>query len=533
MRRVFFCILSKDYSKLMKKLLTILLLAAATLVSCGPGTTTAVNPLTYSDTPDPDVIRVGDDFYMVTTTMYFCPMVPIMHSRDLVHWEIVSYVVDDLGDIDNYTFANGRNAYGKGQWATSLKYHDGFFYVLFITNETHKTYIYRTDDVTRSGWDRVSVIDGFFHDATLFWDEDGRVYVVYGNTQLRVTELEKDLSGVKADGTDEMIIEFRPRGFILGAEGSRFFKKDGWYYLLEIDWPGGGIRTQRCWRSRDITGPYEEKIVCQGTLGGRTDGIAQGTVVETQYGDWYALVFQDHGAVGRIVTIQPVTWTEEWPMMGENGVPVESVEVNLKPGGKDYLYASDEFNKKDLALVWQWNHKPLDGCWSINAERKGWLRLTTGQLATGISDARNTLTQRTVGPKCASVVRMDASGLKDGDFAGICTFQSNRIAIGVKAEDGDKFIEATVEGGRQPMKVLRHIPVEKDVVYLRLDYDFTDDTATMSYSYDNKNWGLIDYQLKMRFTLDYFTGYRTGLFCFATEELGGYADFDFFRQNTL
>lgn len=518
----------------MKKLLSILLMAAA-FAACGPKptTTTCVNPLTYADTPDPDVIRVGDDFYMVTTTMYFCPMVPIMHSRDLVHWEIVSYVLEDLGDIDNYTFAGGKNAYGKGQWATSLKYHDGYYYVLFITNETHKTYIYRTKDITKSNWDCVSVIDEFFHDATLFWDEDNRVYVVYGNTQLRVTELEADLSGVKKDGINEMIVEYRPEGYILGAEGTRFFKKDGWYYLLEIDWPGGGVRTQRCWRSVNLTGPYEEKVVCQGTLGGRGDGIAQGTIVDTPKGDWYAIVFQDHGAVGRIVTLQPVTWIDEWPMMGENGVPMETFEVNLEPAGEDYLWASDEFNKKELALVWQWNHKPLDGCWSLNSERKGWLRLTTGQLATGISNARNTLTQRTVGPKSASIVKMDASGLKDGDFAGICTFQSNRIAIGVKAEGGDKYIDATVEGFRQPMKVINHIPVEKEVVYLRLDYDFTDDTATMAYSYNCKTWYQIDYKHQMRFTLDYFTGYRTGLFCYATESLGGYADFDFFHQDKL
>ncbi|MCQ2182518.1 MAG: glycoside hydrolase 43 family protein [Bacteroidales bacterium] len=516
----------------MKRLLIILLAAASALVSCGQKTTTVVNPLTYSDTPDPDVIRVGKDFYMVTTTMYFCPMVPIMHSRDLVHWEIVSYVLQDLGDIDNYTFTDGRNAYGKGQWATSLKYHDGYYYVLFITNETHKTYIYRTDDITRSNWDRVSVIDEFFHDATLFWDDDQRVYVVYGNTQLRVTELEADLSGVKAGGVDEMIIEYRPQGHILGAEGSRFFKRDGWYYLLEIDWPGGSVRTQRCWRSRDITGPYEEKVVCQGTLGGRGDGIAQGTIVDTPRGDWYAIVFQDHGAVGRIVTLQPVTWTEEWPMMGDNGVPMESFEVNLKPWGEDYLWASDEFDGKTLPLVWQWNHKPLDGCWSLT-EREGWLRLTAGQIASGISDARNTLTQRTVGPACESIVKLDASGLKEGDFAGICTFQSNRVSVGIRVDSTGRNLAAVAEGFRRPAETVFCEPAESDVVWLRLRYDFTDDLAFASFSYDGEKWTDIDYAQKMRFSLDYFTGYRTGLFCFATAETGGYADFDFFHQNKL
>ena len=143
--------------RILAAVLTVLCLLSA--LSCERPVTECSNPLTYTDTPDPDVIRVGDDFYLVTTTMYFCPMVPIMHSRDLVHWEIVSYVSPDIGDIDNYTFAGGKNAYGKGQWATSLKYHDGWFYVLFITNETRKTYIYRTQDITRSNWDLHSVLD--------------------------------------------------------------------------------------------------------------------------------------------------------------------------------------------------------------------------------------------------------------------------------------------------------------------------------------------------------------------------------------
>lgn len=515
----------------MKNILVTIILCLSALCSCSqPENATAVNPLTYSDTPDPDVLRVGDDYYLVTTTMYFCPMVPIMHSKDLVHWSIVSYVTPDLGDEEQYLLQNGRNAYGKGQWATSLQYHDGWFYVLFITNDMHKTFIYRTRDAKKSNWEQVAVIDDFFHDASLLFDEDGRNYVVFGNRELRVVELESDLSGVKEGGVNELIVDFNPEGFILCAEGTRFYHIGEYYYLLEIDWPRGGHRTERCWRSKSITGPYEQKVVCDGTIGGRGDGVAQGAIVETQNGDWYSVIFQDHGAVGRLSTLQPVTWVDGWPIFGDNTKPLETFEVNLPESGKEYLWANDDFNKKDLALVWQWNHKPLDGCWSINKERKGWLRLTTGQLATGISDARNTLTQRTAGPKCTSIVKMDASGLKEGDFAGICTFQSNRIAIGVKAEDGDKFLQATVEGFRQPLKVLAHIPVEDEVVYLRLDYDFTDDTATMAYSYDRKGWCMIDYKLQMRFTLDYFTGYRTGIFCYATEQLGGYADFDYFHQ---
>lgn len=516
----------------MKRSIIILALSAllAAVCSCGPKTTECINPLNYTDTPDPDVVRVGDDYYLVTTTMYYCPMVPIMHSKDLVHWEIISYVCDDLGDDDFYTFKNGRNAYGKGQWATSLQYHDGYWYVLFITNETHRTYIYRTDDVYKSGWERVSVIDDFFHDASLLFDTDGRNYVVFGNTKLYVKELESDLSGVKEGGIDTLIIDFDRSNSILGAEGTRFYHIGEYYYLLEIDWPKGGLRTERCWRSKEITGPYESHIVCDGPIGGLNSGVAQGPIVQTRKGDWYGLFFQDHGAVGRIMTVQPITWVDGWPIAGEDTKPLESVMVNLPPQGENYLWADDDFDGAELPLVWQWNHKPLAGCWSLT-ERPGWLRLTTGQLATGISDARNTLTQRTFGPKCESIVKMDASAVKDGDFAGICTLQSSRCAFGIARENGEMMLRAISEF-RGERKVVTEQPWEGGEIWLRLRYDFTRDFAYMSWSVDGEDWNDIDFSQKIMFTLDYFTGYRTGLFNYATSELGGYADFDFFRQNS-
>lgn len=522
--------------RILAAVLTVLCLLSA--LSCERPVTECSNPLTYTDTPDPDVIRVGDDFYLVTTTMYFCPMVPIMHSRDLVHWEIVSYVTPDIGDIDNYTFAGGKNAYGKGQWATSLKYHDGWYYVLFITNETRKTYIYRTQDITRSNWDLYSVLDEPFHDATLHFDEDGRVFVVYGNSQLRLVELEPDLSGVRQGGVNKLIVDYHPEGAALGAEGTRFLQIGDYYYLLEIDSAREWLRTERCWRSKSIEGPYEQKVVCKGTIGGRSDGVAQGTIVDTPAGDWYAVVFQDHGAVGRIITLQPVTWVDGWPIMGDDTKPVESLTVNLAPWGGDKVWASDEFDGSELPLVWQWNHKPLDGCWSLS-ERPGWLRLTTGQLADNLGNARNSLTQRTVGPKCHSVVKMDATGLKKGDFAGISAFQSTRVSIGIEAgESGRELVVRTrrterVPGEPAPAEIFEDIlrqPAESDIVWLRIDYDFDNDTATVSYSYDGEAWTGVDYVLQMRYTLDYFTGYRTALFCYATEELGGHADFDFFHQ---
>lgn len=509
--------------------LTVLLAAA-----CVGPTTRCVNPLTYTDIPDNDVIRVGEDYYMVSTTMYYCPGAPIMQSRDLVHWRIVDYVYDCLEDDDVYNLRNGANAYGKGQWATSLRYENGRFWALFIANDQRRTYIYSTPRLGEK-WTR-SVIDRPFHDASLLF-EDGRVYVVWGNGDLYITELEPDLSGVREGGVDQLLLSSPREGYMLRAEGAHIYHIGDWYYVLVIDWPAGGVRTETCWRSRTLLGEYEPRTILQGKFDGRQDGVAQGAIIETQYGDWYAMMFQDHGGVGRIPTLQPVTWVDGWPVLGEDGVPVKEFEVNLRPDGEDYVWASDEFDADALAPVWQWNHKPLDGCWSLT-ERPGWLRLTTGQLAAGLPDARNTLTQRTFGPQCSSTVLLDASGLQPGDFAGISAFQSNRADIGLRRTEAGLELYAVQETPqRGPDRTMSRVtrvllcePAAAPQVQLRIRYDFDRDQAWLAYRWEDAEWQEIDDPLQMRFSLDYFTGYRTGLFCYSTQVLGGHADFDWFHQ---
>ena len=266
---------------------------------------------------------------------------------------------------------------------------------------------------------------------------------------------------------------------------------------------------------------------------------------------WLRAVFQDHGAVGRIPTLQPVKWVDGWPILGEDTKPVKQFTVNLPESGKNRTWDNDEFKykKNELDLVWQWNHKPDNSAWSVT-ERKGWLRLKTGQLATNVTDARNTLTQRTVGPRCYSEVLMDASGMKPGDRAGIIAFQSNYCTIGVEvADDGSKSLVAMThrnmgrrrgpqaENAPSPDTEALRIPLTQDKVWLKIRYVFTPqeegeraDQAFMSYSLDGKSWTDVDAVLQMSFSLDYFTGYRTGLYSYCTTQAGGYADFDYFHQ---
>ena len=446
-----------------------------------------------------------------------------MHSRDLVHWRIISYVYDYLNDDDFYNLRNGRNAYGKGQWATSLRYVDGVYYALFIANDQRKTYVYYTDDITKSYWKR-HVIDRPFHDASLLF-EDGHVYVVWGNGDLRITELEPDLSAVKEGGVDQLLISSPRQGMNLRAEGAHIYHIGDYYYVLEIDWPRGGVRTETCWRSKELLGEYESKVVLSGAVDGRGDGVAQGAIFDTPKGDWYAVMFQDHGAVGRIPTLQPVKWEDDWPILGDETVPVKEFEVNLKPDGDNYTWASDEFDSTDLALVWQWNHKPVNNAWSLR-EKPGYMTLSALP-ATKIADARNTLTQRTVGPACESAVKYDVSGLKPGDHAGLCAFQSNFEALEIEvAEDGSK---ALVGLNRQE-EFLR-IPFTGNDVWFKIDFNFNNDTAKMSYSLDGNSWTVTDYELRMRFTLDYFVGYRPAIYCYTTADTpGGKLAVDWFHQ---
>jgi beta-xylosidase len=313
----------------------------------------------------------------------------------------------------------------------------------------------------------------------------------------------------------------------LPAEGSQLFKIRGKYYLFNICWPRGGMRTVLIHRADRITGPYEGRVALQ------DKGVAQGGLVETPDSQWYAYLFRDFGSVGRVPYLVPVTWEDGWPVLGINHRAPDTVALpqnrSLMPG----IVSSDEFNRKrgerDLPLVWQWNHNPVNQLWSVH-QRKGYLRLTTGRIDTTLLSARNTLTQRTFGPECSAVTAIDISGLKDGDHAGIALLQQKFGWVGVKVENGNKFIVMVNAQEGLPVESAS-IPVNQSQVYLKAACDFKDraDKAYFYYSLNGTDWTSIGPMLRMAYTLPHFMGYRFGLFNYATKTTGGYADFDFFR----
>ncbi|UHG94429.1 glycoside hydrolase family 43 protein [Spirosoma oryzicola] len=494
----------------------------------------AHNPIIHADVPDLSMIRVGNTYYMSSTTMHMSPGLPIMKSTDLVNWKLIGYAYNTLADMDELNLTNGKSTYGRGSWASSLRYHNGTYYVTTFAQTTGKTYIYTTKDIEKGPWKEVSFKPSY-HDHSLFFDDDGRVYLIYGAGKLHILELTADASAVKP-GTERVLIEnaSTPSGTQGGlpAEGSQLFKVNGKYYLFNITWPKGGMRTVVIHRAVNLAGPWEGRVALQDL------GVAQGGLIDTPDGKWYSYLFRDFGGVGRIPYLVPVTWEDGWPVLGVNGKVLETLDLpankSLIPGIVD----SDEFTRKKgeaaLPLVWQWNHNPDNKLWSVN-DRKGYLRLKTGRIDTSFVQARNTLTQRTIGPESTGATALDVTSLKDGDFAGLSLLQKNYGLMGVKRENGENAIVMVSASSGKPVEVQR-VPLSQKTVYLKAECDFKDrkDTALFYYSLDNKTWTRIGEPLKMPYTLPHFMGYRFGLFTYATQQAGGYADFDYFRiSNTI
>lgn len=505
------------------------------------------NPMIWADVPDPDVIRVGDMFYMVSTTMHLMPGGPVFESKDLVHWTLCSYLFQTMHDSP-YNSLLGGTSYGCGQWATSLRYHKGIFYALFCTNDpvNGDSYVFSTRN-PRQGWTLLGRIP-HFHDASLFFDDDDRVYVFHGSGHL--TELKSDLTGVKLGGVDQLVIE-RDSDENALLEGSRVVKKDGRYYVLMISWPKDKPRRQLCYRADKIDGPYEKRVILEDRFAG-FPYVGQGTIVDTPHGDWYGVIFQDRGAVGRVLTIEPCRWVDGWPLLGneEGRVPLEMALPVVdyqwqKLVGRQSLVTSDDFKGRKLKIQWQWNHNPVDTAWSLS-ERRGWLRLRTSRVVDNLYLAPNTISQRMEGPQCSGAICIDISHMCDGDRAGLAAFNGHSGVLMISREQGQAVLTlqrqtVNLEGPRRQVTSVETI-VDDSVrlngtkVWLRINADFNlhQDRATFDYSLDGRRWTRIGQPFKMRF--DYtrlFMGTRLAVFNYATRASGGYIDVDSFDYSKI
>ncbi len=567
----------------MKKVLILLLAVICQTLYAQKQATTMTNPVLFADVPDIDIIRVDNTYYMVSTTMHFAPGCGIMKSKDLVNWEIVNYAYDELDNGDNFRLLNGKSEYSQGSWAANLRYdpYEKMYYMIMTCNTTGRTYFYVTDDIENGKW-HWSITDKCYDPGLLFEDTgtEMKKYVLHPADTfddhamyLREMKVDEDWNvtvGERHKVIDYANLENPARG--LRAEGYHGYKIGDYYYIFMIQGMDGQ-RQEIVWRSKSLqNGQWEGRLVFggemvdeSGNVAMQTNGIGQGGIVETPDGKWWCFLFKDYGSVGRMPMWLPMTWSADgWPVVG-NGttdkLPIGKnmttpYRVNLPASKGIGIVLNDEFKtwkpKKSksrfgaryeqsilgdgtrgrLNPVWQWNHIPDAQGWSLT-ERKGWLRLTTTSLAHNIRDAHNTLTQRSYGPTCTGEVLMDASQLKDGDYAGLSAFQNRYGFVGVKRENGQLYVvmHRAMDKGDANGKEIARVPLTQHQVYLRTTMDFTDltDKATFFYSLDGKQWTAIGDTLQMAYDWPDFCGYRFALFHFATKEVGGKADFDWFH----
>lgn len=491
-------------------------LAEAQVWRSDAGDGTYRNPPLYADYPDPDIIRVGEDFYFASTTFVNAPGLTILHSKDLVNWDIASHVMPRLEGSPRYDLADGGD-YRRGVFAPSLRYHQGRFYVV-VTPVGRNTRIYSTTDV-RGPW-TMRELDREAFDPGLFFDDDGQAYIatsIGSDGTITLLALNPDLTVVT--GAQKI-------HYIKGAEGSKLIKRGGWYYLFNAIPRRLGLTVSR---ARSLTGPWETRDQIDDKTGGH-----QGALVDLPDGGWYGFIMLDAGAIGRVTNISPVFWQDDWPVWGTPEAPGRVPATAAKPIlDKPFVEppSSDDFGKAELGRQWQWNHNPDDQRWSLS-ERPGYLRLKATQAAE-FWIARNTLLQKGQGPKSRAVVKVDARGLAVGDACGFGAFGkfSSQIVVTRTArgqgELSARLIESTQAG---PVTTPRGAPTPialKDL-WLSIEMDFTTDKTALAYSLDGRAWTSMpgDFPLAFDWRTGTFQGQQYGLFCYNPKGGGGRLDVD-------
>jgi beta-xylosidase len=424
--------------------------------SADNGNGTFTNPIFYDEFSDPDLIRVGNDYYLTGTTMHAMPGLPVLHSRDLVNWRFLSYACDRLDLGPEFRLEDGKDIYGQGIWAPCFRFHNGTFYIFSNVNKKRTQRFTATDPA--GPWTRTEMRVSL-HDLSVLFDDDGKVYVVWGYDEIHMAELNEDLTDIRP-GTEKIII---PKGSGAG-EGSHFYKINGKYFITMANWDP--VCYQVCARAKRPYGPYEITMISVGenfgigsgwrvpfsTARGQfetipprenyvgCDRLHQGGIVQTQTGEWWALSMMDHNSIGRLTCLSPVTWENGWPYLGLPGNLTRTPLTWVKPrtGFASKPVApyerSDDFSGPHLKPIWQWNHTPVAKNWS-SAKRKGYLCLRSLP-ADDFWHARNSLTQRAIGPESMATTELDGRALKDGDIAGLALLNYPYAWIGIKRETG-------------------------------------------------------------------------------------------------
>jgi len=492
------------------------------------GNGTFINPVLNADYSDPDVIRVGEKYYMVASDFNYLGM-QVLESSDMVNWKVISQIYDRM----DYPGWNENKHFGGGSWAPSIRWHEGKFYVFFCTPE--EGLFMSTAEQASGPWAPLHCVKKVprWEDPCPFWDEDGQAYIgrsQFGAGPIIIHKMSPDGKKLLDDG---VTVYTGPV-----AEGTKFLKRGDYYYLVI---PEGGVQTgwQTVLRSKNIYGPYEKRVTLEK---GSTEinGPHQGSLVETPEGEWWFYHFQDAAHRGRVVHLQPVRWKDDWPLMGVdidgNGIG-EPVYVWQKPMASSDVFlpqTTDEFTgnelywvgqkQRALQLQWQWNHNPVDEAWSLN-ERKGWLTLKAQQ-ADNLKNSRNMLTQKTMGYQGEATTKIDVSGLKEGAHAGLLCIGRHFNGIGIAQKDGQMWLYLEDNGEHKYIQ-----QVKRKIVYLKVLVDAEENNNQFYMSEDGKKFTPIGDSFAMY--SGSWKGERVGLYCYNTKEVAGQAMFDYFRYEIM
>lgn len=509
------------------------------------------NPIVHADYSDPDVIRVGEAFFMTASSFSSVPGLPILRSTDLVHWTLIGHAAPRLPSPDFDT-----PQHGKGLWAPSLRFHDGRFWI--YVGDPDRGIFVTTAREAAGPWSPLTLVKAAKGaiDPCPLWADDGRVYLVHAwaksragfNSVLTVTPLAAD--GMSVAGPDTMVFDGHERHPTI--EGPKFYQRNGYTYIFA---PAGGVATgwQTVLRSKSVTGPYEDRIVLRQSAT-KVNGPHQGGWVESAAGESWFVHFQDVGAYGRIVHLQPMQWRGDWPVIGADpdgdgvGEPVESFRMPAPSGDISGPRASDEFTTAGaaggLGLQWQWNANPARGWFDLRA-REGWLRLTAAAApasAANLFDLPNLLLQKFPAERFTVTTRVDASRLSVGDRAGLVIAGRDSAALSVTRDAAGYAVQFILakdadKGSRDVAGPSARIASAR-AVWLRVEVSpvatpnpaESSPAAVWSYSLDGTRFTRMGETFRVRPGV--WVGARVGLFASAPSAASGapgFADIDWFR----
>lgn len=517
----------------------------------GDGTFT--NPILHADYSDPDVVKVGDDFFMTSSSFNAIPALPILHSKDLVNWELVNHAVSKLPPVEHFRTPQ----HGNGVWAPSIRYHNGKYYI-YWGDPDFGIYMVKTDD-PKGDWDKpVLVKEGKgLIDPSPLWDDDGKAYLVHAfarsrsgiNTVLVVQEMNSEGTEIKGDPV--LVFDGHENGNRV-VEGPKFKKRGDWYYILA---PAGGVTEgwQLALRSKNVFGPYEHKrVLHQGST--KINGPHQGGLVELDSGESWFVHFQDKGVYGRIVHLNPVEWKDDWPMMGEdvnNDGVGEPVLSSQKPDvGESYPVKtpaeSDEFNSDELGLQWQWHGNP-ERTWALTSNF-GFIRLygkPTPEGTKNLWDVPNLLLQKFPAPEFTATTKMKFTPHMIGEKAGLIVMGEDYSYVAVQRnEDGLQLIQIITTGADagKPEQVQETIDIGQNEVWFRVEIQKGGLTA-FSYSTDGNRFEKIGERFQAKegrwigaklglFVVQPRDGHKEDYLDYSSQH-SGFADIDWFRISPL